>query len=1050
MCLLDWVWSGRKRVKEEEGEGSMRNPAASHGQQDQDQAQGEQSRPNNSSHSPAQQFQQNSQVEHLIQVTSSNTDVTTGTSPPSSISRTSLGSGKPPLSPFEGDNWTSLLPDSDHVRFFKETDWAATYLGPLAQWSSALKQSTFMVLADSRAACVYWGPNRVAIYNEPFIPLAGKTHPTLMGSTFQQGFPEIWHHIKPVFNQAETTGWASVVNEMEMFVERNGFLEEAFFSGNFVPLRGGTGKIEGFYNAVHEITKAKVNERRRVVLNGLHIPPTEDKRRLASHILPMLKENPWDFPMALIYKADDTVAGSCPLILRGGIGFPEGHPLAVEAADISSDVGLMPLLRKARWKMITVPIDETFDGIKWSGFGEPSKFITILPISDPGRLFGFLVLGANPRRPIDDDYYQFMQDLGSKISSIASSILSAEETRRREAELERELADRMRQIRYMAENASVGMQYIAVDGSLLWANDEYYRLTEHPREQESQYPFSFIDVFIEEDQAKAMDNWKRLVQGESTISTEMRIKRMFNPPFGDPEPAIVLIHSFRVVEDGGLKSLMAFTTDVSAFKWAEASEARKAAAAQEAKHQQEEFIDFVSHELRNPLSAIFQLAETIITSFPASDRNDPAKSELIDALKGNIDNAETILMCAKHQKRIVDDVLTLSKLEYTMLSVSPLPVQVPELVDKWMKMFEAQLLSHDITINTKAHPSLENHFEDWILCDESRVQQIFINLMTNAIKFTKAENRRKIEVEYGVTSSNPRDSFPKDIKWAPNHRDVDDLTEHPEWGLGEPLYFTISVTDTGIGMTNDEIKKLFGRFKQANARTSIKYGGSGLGLFLSGRLAEKQSGEIGVSSQAGQGSTFAFYIKSRRTEKHGVSTPENAQLSLPIRSRSMSSAFQIPVVDFNKIHVLLVEDNLVNQKIVQKQLLKAGCVVYVANHGLEALDMLRESDMWFEKPAEPKHLDIILMDWQMPVMDGLTCSREIRRLETEKKITRHLEIIATTANARDEQIETAIASGIDSVMSKPFMVSDLLIKMKERLSIASKDSNNTAGYSFWE
>tara|TARA_R110002060_G_scaffold76694_2_gene87309 strand:+ start:54 stop:1052 length:999 start_codon:yes stop_codon:yes gene_type:complete len=316
---------------------------------------------------------------------------------------------------------------------------------------------------------------------------------------------------------------------------------------------------------------------------------------------------------------------------------------------------------------------------------------------------------------------------------------------------------------------------------------------------------------------------------------------MFNPPSGDPEPAIVLIHSFRVVEEGRLKSLMAFTTDVSAFKWAEASEARKAAAAQEAKRQQEEFIDFVSHELRNPLSAIFQLAETIITSFPA-DGNAITQSQLIDALNGNIDNAKTILMCAKHQKRIVDDVLTLSKLEYTMLSVSPLPVQVPELVDKWMKMFESQLLSADITIKTRAHASLDSLNDDWILCDESRVQQIFINLMTNAIKFTKAESRRQIEVQFGVTASNPRESFSKDIKWAPNHREVEDLTEHPEWGLGEPLYFTISVTDTGIGMTNEEIKKLFGRFKQANARTSIKYGGSVSTLSTSPHWTSFQAG----------------------------------------------------------------------------------------------------------------------------------------------------------------------------------------------------------------
>ncbi|KAL2070388.1 hypothetical protein VTL71DRAFT_13414 [Oculimacula yallundae] len=724
MCLLDWVWSGRKRVKGslegeevEEEEASMRDSAVRPGQQDQHHSQdhdqdtrrnkSSQSQPHAHAHDQEQEHNREQDIHqttrpHLVQVTSSRTNVAPET-PPSSTSQTSVSNSATPLSTFEGEEWPALLPESEHVRFFKEINWGATHLGPLSQWSAPLKQSVFMVLADSRAACVYWGPHRVAIYNEEFIALAGKTHPSLMGSPFEIGFPEIWPLIQPVFRQAEATGMASVLTEQEMFVERNAFLEQAFFSGNFVPLRGNTGKVEGFYNAVHEVTRAKISERRRVMLNELQIPAGEDKRRLASHILPMLKENPWGFPMVLIYKVDETVSGSCSLYLRGNIGFPDDHPLAVQTADISSDVGLMPLFRKARWKTLTVPVDESFDGIKWVGFGEPSRFVTVLPIAEPGRLYGFLVVGSNPRRPVDEDYHQFMQDLGSKTSSIAGSILSAEETRKREASLQRELADRMRQIRYMAENASVGMQYISVDGGLSWANDEYYRLTGHPRAEEAQYPLSFMKVFVEEDQPKAMDIWDRLINGESSISTEIHLKRVFNPPSGDPEPAIVLVHYFRVVEDDQLKSLMAFTTDVSAFKWAEASEARKAAAAQEAKRQQEEFIDFVSHELRNPLSAIFQLAETIITSFPDTSEREPTKAELIEALTGNIDNAETILMCAKHQKRIVDDVLTLSKLEYTMLSVSPLPVQVPDLVDKWMKMFESQLLSHDITIHTKAH-----------------------------------------------------------------------------------------------------------------------------------------------------------------------------------------------------------------------------------------------------------------------------------------------------------------------------------------------------------
>jgi CheY-like chemotaxis protein len=170
-----------------------------------------------------------------------------------------------------------------------------------------------------------------------------------------------------------------------------------------------------------------------------------------------------------------------------------------------------------------------------------------------------------------------------------------------------------------------------------------------------------------------------------------------------------------------------------------------------------------------------------------------------------------------------------------------------------------------------------------------------------------------------------------------------------------------------------------------------------------------------VASELGQGSTFAFYVKSRRAEDH-VSRVENTP-SQAASSRSMSHMTSIKgsTVTEGKLHILLVEDNIVNQQVVEKQLTKAGCVVMVANHGIEALEVLRSSDLWHEKTESSKHLDIILMDWEMPIMDGLACSREIRALQKSGKITRHIEIIATTANARDEQIKTALSSGCVSI-----------------------------------
>jgi CheY-like chemotaxis protein len=367
-------------------------------------------------------------------------------------------------------------------------------------------------------------------------------------------------------------------------------------------------------------------------------------------------------------------------------------------------------------------------------------------------------------------------------------------------------------------------------------------------------------------------------------------------------------------------------------------------------------------------------------------------------------------MCAKHQKRIVDDVLTLSKLEYTMLSVSPRPAQLSLLVERSVKMFEQELFSHNITMKMVPDKSLKDNNIDWVFCDESRVQQILINVLTNAIKFTKLESKREITVRYGVTLSDPREAF-SDMFWAPSKGMMEDLTNGPEWGLGRPLYLTFMVTDTGVGMTTEEIQRLFNRFEQASERTSIRYGGSGLGLFVSQKLAEKQGGEIGVQSKPSRGSTFACYIKSRTTTQYiSIVVGESTRLASPKRSATSPGIGNNYIPDVMKMHVLLVEDNLVNQRVVSRQLSQAGCLVSVANHGVEALEVLRESDIWHEKVPNAKHLDIILMDWEMPIMDGLTCSREIRKLQSVGKLVRHIEILATTANARPEQIQTALDS----------------------------------------
>lgn len=878
------------------------------------------------------------------------------------------------------------------------------------------------------------------------MPLTGKRHPAMMGTTLRENFPEVEGIFEGAFAQVCAKGSAIELIEMEMETRRHEFREEVYFTGSIIPLREVNGEINGFYVAIYDVSANKIRERRRALLSRMEVPSGFVDEPFASYVMPFLEMAPRDIPMALLYQLDDEAfPDQTSLLLRGSIGIPKSHKLATEVLDFGVQEGIVELLQKARHRVIAIPYDNIFDGVEWRGFPEPSKQICILPLSTAGKRFGFLVVGTNPRQKLDESHNLFMRDMASKVSAIASALVNADEIRKRAEMLERELADSERQIRYMAQHASVGMQHLAIDGTMVWANDRYFQMTDHPRAEKAQYKHSFIDMYIEEDQSKAYAAWKLLLQGQPNVSAELRLKKLFNPPSGDAEPACILALSFPYLEDGNVKSIMTCITDVSSLKWAEASEARNAADAREAKRQQEEFIDLVSHELRNPLSAIFQLADTIISSFPEQEAvGTPEDNPLSEALRSNIEAASTILMCAKHQKRIVDDVLTLSKLDYMMLGISPRPTQLYKLFDRSVRMFDADVVEADIELQTHAQPSLEEFNIDWVMCDPSRITQIFINLLTNAIKFTKTEPIRKITIRYGACLANPRKTFSPKTIWAPNPKEaMEDLTLNAEWGTDEPLYITLTVTDTGVGMTTEQIKKLFSRFQQASVRTSIKYGGSGLGLFISQKLTEKLGGEIGVLSHPGKGSTFGFYIKARRTtwEKKVLNKRESVMLSSPkpsLTPRTVSNPVKIGVPETNleKMHVLLVEDNLVNQQILYKQLTNLGCVVSVANHGVEALNFLETTNAWHDDASpsassagdknglcaststsaakERKHIDIILMDWEMPVMDGLTASREIRKLQAEGKLTRYLEIIATTANARDEQIAVALESGIVS------------------------------------
>ncbi len=352
---------------------------------------------------------------------------------------------------------------------------------------------------------------------------------------------------------------------------------------------------------------------------------------------------------------------------------------------------------------------------------------------------------------------------------------------------------------------------------------------------------------------------------------------------------------------------------------------------------------------------------------------------------------------------------------------------------------ECSSLSSTPTAYERTSKSKQSYLDfaiDWVKLDPSRLRQVLINLLTNAVKFTQSRDSRSITISLGASKEDPSDDeFPY---FSAPQTGQGDLTDEPEWGDGEKLNLHLAVTDTGPGLDADEKEVLFQRFSQVSPRTHVQYGGSGLGLFICRHLTELQGGQVGVTSEKGQGSTFAFYIKSRRAPTPQPDTGALSGTSLPrVDSRSRTfvttgslpsraalpspvtpSALPIPdpYAPRQPFDVLIVEDNIVNRKVLERQLLICGSKTHVANHGAEALESIKRSRDWGGTTTDndTPNFAIILMDIEMPIMDGITCTKKIRELEHQGTISRRIPILAVTAYAREEQIETAIAAGMVS------------------------------------
>ncbi|WP_342353837.1 ATP-binding protein [Colwellia hornerae] len=360
--------------------------------------------------------------------------------------------------------------------------------------------------------------------------------------------------------------------------------------------------------------------------------------------------------------------------------------------------------------------------------------------------------------------------------------------------------------------------------------------------------------------------------------------------------------------------------------------------AEEASEIKSQFLANMSHEIRTPMNGVLGVMQLL-----RLEHSNEKQTSLID----------TAIFSANNLLRILNDILDFSKIEANKLDIENIEFELQPILDSIYSNVELDIKMKDISLNFINQTSKNLLWTG----DPTRFYQVLLNLVTNATKFTETGT-----INVYIAQKN----------------------------INGVSYLTSEVADTGIGMSSEEINKLFQNFSQADASNTRRFGGTGLGLAIAKRLATLMGGSLTVTSQKGEGSIFIFTIKS---------TPIISPL-IEAKNQKITSNNSAP--DWSNKRILIAEDNRINQRIICAMLEPSHAILRCVNNGKEAVDLAFEF-----KP------DIVLMDIQMPEMDGVTASIELRNKQFNKPI------IAFTANVMKGDVEHYLENGMNDCIPKP-------------------------------
>ncbi|MFT6067755.1 MAG: two-component system sensor histidine kinase/response regulator [Bacteriovoracaceae bacterium] len=508
------------------------------------------------------------------------------------------------------------------------------------------------------------------------------------------------------------------------------------------------------------------------------------------------------------------------------------------------------------------------------------------------------------------------------------------------------LNDRERYARTLFETSPVGLALCDMEGSLVDVNPAYCKIIGYTKEESLK--LSYWDITPKTYEAQEG------VQLESLIKTGKY--GPYEKHYRHKDGRLIPVRlNGQIIFQNGIQYIWSSVEDITEAKenerklkdtniYLEEKILERTKELEKASQAKTNFLATMSHELRTPLNGIISPVG-LLKEF---ENNTSEQIQLLEI-------AET---SGQQMFHIINDILDFSKIESGHLIFEKIDFELEEQILKIEKILKSSIDDKEISFVHNIEPNTPTSLSG----DPTRLTQVLLNLINNAIKFTK---------EGSV---------------------ILNVSKETNEGID---FLNFSVKDTGIGIPKDQIQKLFSPFIQADSSTTRFFGGTGLGLSIVKKLVELQGGEVKVESEIHVGSTFSFslpLVKAVNEQKDKTKTIEISPI-------------------FKKMRILVAEDNSINQVVVEKMLKKIGHEVTIVENGQIAIEEVQKSQY-----------DMIFMDWQMPVLDGVEATKKIRALGGKFE---QLPIVALTANVFDEDIKTCLDSGMNDVLKKPLLFEDL-------------------------